>query len=512
MATSTGNIINSKWRANAYYTTSEKYKTFEVTVTLRLENRSDFRYRSTTAEGYYTNGTTKYTGSPSEVGGKAEGEVSTVVAAHTYTYTKGTTASSKKISYSITTKGSIAGGTSSGSFTITVPALERYTITYYPNGGSGSQETQTKYYDKSVTIKASSTFSRSGYSFLRWNTKSNGTGVNYAAGATYSSNAILPLYAQWKQNYNSPKVEIQKCYRTSSTDLTNPDEDDGGTRIFCSVKYTSGYKTAGVYEETTAYIYVNGNFVNSKIVQRGASLITSFNIAGYSVNNSYEVKIKIGDAMGSTYKTQTIPSATYPIDLLTDNDGVFMGLMNTARKNQKVTVPELYINNFKITPPTWIELYGKTTGSTTPTKEINSDYISAFQEGNYDYRCRNEQGVGDSGITPDWCSLSGPGVITINKPSYYKIDLQVYFYNGFTSGDIIMSGILKNYTSTTPGVVSSTINSMKLSQTAPYTTLGGSSIIYCNIGDTIRAYARNSTSNRGSIATSERTRLIVTKI
>ena len=41
-------------------------------------------------------------------------------------------------------------------------------------------------------------FTRTNYTFTGWNTKANGSGTAYAAGASYKAAANLTLYAQWK--------------------------------------------------------------------------------------------------------------------------------------------------------------------------------------------------------------------------------------------------------------------------------------------------------------------------
>lgn len=77
------------------------------------------------------------------------------------------------------------------------------TVSYKSNGGSGSMDSQTFYPDdgESVTIKANG-FTRSGYSFVNWNTRMDGKGTSYNAGAKYSGNG-LSLYAQWKINFSA---------------------------------------------------------------------------------------------------------------------------------------------------------------------------------------------------------------------------------------------------------------------------------------------------------------------
>lgn len=77
------------------------------------------------------------------------------------------------------------------------------TVSYAANGGSGSMDSQTFYPNdgESVTIKANG-FTRSGYSFVNWNTSWDGNGTSYSAGSTYKGNGMT-LYAQWKINFSA---------------------------------------------------------------------------------------------------------------------------------------------------------------------------------------------------------------------------------------------------------------------------------------------------------------------
>lgn len=79
----------------------------------------------------------------------------------------------------------------------------RRSVSYDANDGSGSMDSQTFYPDdgESVTIKANG-FTRSGYSFVNWNTSWDGSGTSYSAGSTYKGNGMT-LYAQWKINFSA---------------------------------------------------------------------------------------------------------------------------------------------------------------------------------------------------------------------------------------------------------------------------------------------------------------------
>ncbi|MDR2646830.1 MAG: InlB B-repeat-containing protein [Oscillospiraceae bacterium] len=79
-----------------------------------------------------------------------------------------------------------------------------YSITYSPNGGSGTVNTQTCQYDQRYPI-ANNTFTRAGYTFNGWNTAVNGSGTSYTPGQsvwqlTPTDGGIVQLYAQWIEN------------------------------------------------------------------------------------------------------------------------------------------------------------------------------------------------------------------------------------------------------------------------------------------------------------------------
>lgn len=86
------------------------------------------------------------------------------------------------------------------STSISVSAKTSYTVSYNANNGSGAPGAQTKWYGENLTLSATKP-TRTGYSFVRWNTNSSNTGTgSYAPGGTYSANAAATLYAAWKAN------------------------------------------------------------------------------------------------------------------------------------------------------------------------------------------------------------------------------------------------------------------------------------------------------------------------
>ena len=79
----------------------------------------------------------------------------------------------------------------------TTPA--QYSVAYNANYGTGTVPSSvTQNSGSSVTVASGSGLRRTGYTFSGWNTKADGSGTAYAAGATINTGATL--YAQWMAN------------------------------------------------------------------------------------------------------------------------------------------------------------------------------------------------------------------------------------------------------------------------------------------------------------------------
>lgn len=115
----------------------------------------------------------------------------------TYTYTRGTSATTYKV-YAKLSNIDMLSGTVSANTSYTVPKLASYTVSYNANGGSGAPSSQTKWYGKTLTLSSTKP-TRTGYSFQGWATSASGS-VAYAAGGSYTVNSKVTLYAVWKAN------------------------------------------------------------------------------------------------------------------------------------------------------------------------------------------------------------------------------------------------------------------------------------------------------------------------
>lgn len=86
-------------------------------------------------------------------------------------------------------------------------------VKYDANGGSGAPGTQTKYYNKTLTLSSTKP-TRAGYTFKGWATSKTATTANYQPGGSYTANAATTLYAVWQQNCLT--VNYYSNYATSS--------------------------------------------------------------------------------------------------------------------------------------------------------------------------------------------------------------------------------------------------------------------------------------------------------
>ena len=76
--------------------------------------------------------------------------------------------------------------------------INTVTLTYDPQGGTGQPGNQTGNATSNVTV-SSTVPTRAGYTFTGWDTVADGSGTDYAGGATYTlpNSGTVTLYAQW---------------------------------------------------------------------------------------------------------------------------------------------------------------------------------------------------------------------------------------------------------------------------------------------------------------------------
>ncbi len=149
-----------------------------------------------------------------------------------------------------------------------------YTVSYNVNGGTGSIASQTKTYDTNLTLTTTKptgksftvTYNANGgtvstssktvsQTFTSWNTAANGSGTAYNAGATYSANASVTLYAQ----YANPSIGSLPTPTRSGYSFDGwYTAANGGTKITDSTKVTAN---------TTVYAHWTKNAETKAVVK-----------------------------------------------------------------------------------------------------------------------------------------------------------------------------------------------------------------------------------------------------
>lgn len=79
---------------------------------------------------------------------------------------------------------------------------ETYTVTFNPNGGTGTMSAQT-FTEGEAQALMRNTFTYDGYTFTGWNSVAGGSGASYTDGQTINAVSDMTLYAQWTSNGSS---------------------------------------------------------------------------------------------------------------------------------------------------------------------------------------------------------------------------------------------------------------------------------------------------------------------
>ena len=159
-----------------------------------------------------------------------------------------------------------------------------YTITYSPNGGSGSNQTQAVTYDAGFTTKASDTFSRTGYRFAGW----GGSYPNASTSYTYTTASDTTLYAQWTANTYTVHFNGNGNTGGSTADQGFTYDSAQGLRANGFTK--TGYSFNGWATSSGGIaVYSNGQSVSNLTSTHGAT----FNLYATWAPNNYTVTYNV---------------------------------------------------------------------------------------------------------------------------------------------------------------------------------------------------------------------------
>lgn len=216
-----------------------------------------------------------------------------------------------------------AGGSYTANTAATLYAVWKantYTVSYNANGGTGAPANQTKTYGKTLTLSTTKP-TRTNYNFKGWGTSASATTVSYAAGASYTANAAITLYAVWELAYIKPRIANVSTVRCNSSG-TADDEGQNGLVSFdweCDKAVSSivikwKLSSATSWSSTTVSVTGTSGTVNHVV---GSNAL--------STESAYDIHITVSDSGGSSYAISSLSSMKFVIDALAGGKGIAFG-------------------------------------------------------------------------------------------------------------------------------------------------------------------------------------------
>lgn len=198
-----------------------------------------------------------------------------------------------------------------------------YTVSYNANGGSGAPGSQTKTYGVSLTLSGTKP-TRANYTFKGWGTSASATTVSYAAGASYTANAAVTLYAVWELAYTKPRITSFTVKRCNSSGTVKED----GTYALVNFDWACDAAVSSIsikWKLATAEAYDSSYAVTAS----GTSGTVSQVVGGglLSVSSSYAIQVIVADAVDSADATRTLNSQSFTMHGKPGGDGIAFGKM-----------------------------------------------------------------------------------------------------------------------------------------------------------------------------------------
>jgi len=251
-------------------------------------------------------------------------------------------------------------------------AVPTYTITYNANSSTSGTVpfNQTKTDGINLTLATNiGTLARTNYNFAGWNTLADGTGTDYTAGATYSGNANLTLYAKWTP------VTYAVTYNTnSSTSGTAPANQTKTFGVNLTLQTNSGNLAR------TGYTFAGWNTLATGLgtdYAPGATYTTNAALAlfaKWTAVTSYTVSYNANGADSGTAPTDQSKLQDVTLTLATNSGNLarvgytFAG-WNTAANGSGTA----YASGASYTPNAAVVLYAQWAGAATYTISYNGN-------------------------------------------------------------------------------------------------------------------------------------------
>ncbi|HQU00759.1 MAG TPA: InlB B-repeat-containing protein [Acidimicrobiales bacterium] len=120
-----------------------------------------------------------------------------------------------------------------------------------PNGGTSTVSSESGYSGTSLVLPLANSITRTGYTFLNWNTQADGLGTSYAPGSTFVLTSSISLYAQWLAN----SFVIQFATQGGSL-VANDTYTTGLAPLTLPTSTMNGYQFMGWFTEPSGGVIV----------------------------------------------------------------------------------------------------------------------------------------------------------------------------------------------------------------------------------------------------------------
>jgi len=211
--------------------------------------------------------------------------------------------------------------------------LPIYGVNFSINGGTGTPpELQLVYGGSSIILPDGSGMSRDGYTFVGWNSRSQGIGIDYNAGSSFTPTETTLLYAKWVSI-----TPLTTNVWTESTLTATTDED------WYSFSVVSG---------TTYYIWWNDNLQGDGTKTGSVGVQARYeNQASFIIGSDTTVAINGWDAPRSFVAAQTGTVYVRAAPRNSSSTGTYEILYSTSSISPTYTI-SFNANNGTSTPPT----------------------------------------------------------------------------------------------------------------------------------------------------------------
>lgn len=273
---------------------------------------------------------------------------------------------------------------------MTLYAIWNPTIAYDGNGGNGAPSSQTKTYGQTIKLQTSKP-SRTGYTFISWNTAKNGSGTSYSPGDDYSSEESMTLYAIWRKNAEAPTISSLSVVRCDSSG--RPDD----TGEYCNVTARWSVDTSeesGMADNqgtVKGYIKEYGTIPSYNIVfssgTEGTSGTATAIVSGCDIDTQYLITIRVYNTVVgasdtsvlSTSRSDILTRGFFTMDFAAGGEGIGIGVA-APNKGLEIGMDTQFNKNVSMTEDASIDGNLTVTGGIdSPEFKIVKTYADIFE-------------------------------------------------------------------------------------------------------------------------------------